>query len=260
MSFLSPIGLLGLIGIPILILIYIIKSKYQERVIASTYIWELSEKFLTKKSPITKLSGLLSLILQILTVLFLSLALAHPIISIPNAAKNYVMIIDSSASMNMSNRFDTAKNEMIKVVDEAKNDSTFTIITSGNSTSKLCENITNKEKVIQTINSIKLTTLSSNNDEAIALAQEIFNEDSSSLVYLFTDEHYLSSENIEVVNVSNEEYNASINSLYYKQTDEKLTFMGDVTSYTKDENLSLQLFLDDKLISETEVSCIKENR
>ena len=38
MSFLSPIGLLGLIGIPILILIYIIKSKYQERVIASTYI------------------------------------------------------------------------------------------------------------------------------------------------------------------------------------------------------------------------------
>ena len=258
MSFLSPIGLLGLIGIPILILIYIIKSKYQERVIASTYIWELSEKFLTKKSPITKLSGLLSLILQILTVLFLSLALAHPIISIPNAAKNYVMIIDTSASMNMSNRFDTAKNEMIKVVDEAKNDSTFTIITSGNSTSKLCENITNKEKVIQTINSIKLTTLSSNNDEAIALAQEIFNEDSSSLVYLFTDEHYLSSENIEVVNVSNEEYNASINSLYYKQTDEKLTFMGDVTSYTKDENLSLQLFLDDKLISETEVSCIKD--
>ena len=182
MNFLSPIGLLGLIGIPVLILIYIIKSKYQERVIASTYIWELSERFLTKKSPLSKLSGLLSLLLQILTVLFLSFALAHPIISIPNAAKNYVMILDTSGSMNISTRLDDAKKEMLGIVEDAKNDSTFTIITSGSNSSKLCENLTNKDKVVQTINSIKPITLSSNNDEAIALAQEIFNEDSSSLV------------------------------------------------------------------------------
>lgn len=258
MSFLSPIGLLGLIGIPILILIYIIKSKYQERVIASTYIWELSEKFLTKKSPITKLSGLLSLILQILTVLFLSLALAHPIISIPNSAKNYVMILDTSGSMNISTRLDDAKNEMLEIVEDARNDSTFTIITSGSNTSKLCENLTNKEKVVQTINSIKPTTLSSNNDEAVGLAQEIFNEDNSSLVYLFTDIDYLTFENIEVINVAKEEYNASINSLYYKQADETITFMGDVTSYTKDYDLTLQLFLDDDQVQEIQVNCIKD--
>lgn len=258
MNFLSPIGLLGLIGIPVLILIYIIKSKYQERVIASTYIWELSERFLTKKSPLSKLSGLLSLLLQILTVLFLSFALAHPIISIPNAAKNYVMILDTSGSMNISTRLDDAKNEMLGIVEDAKNDSTFTIITSGSNSSKLCENLTNKDKVVQTINSIKPTTLSSNNDEAIALAQEIFNEDSSSLVYLFSDKQYLSAENIEIVNVAKDEYNASINSLYYKQSDETITFMGDVTSYAKDCNLTLKLFLDDEFVQEIELSCIKD--
>ena len=258
MNFLSPIGLLGLIGIPVLILIYIIKSKYQERVIASTYIWELSERFLTKKSPLSKLSGLLSLLLQILTVLFLSFALAHPIISIPNAAKNYVMILDTSGSMNISTRLDDAKNEMLEIVEDAKNDSTFTIITSGSNSSKLCENLTNKDKVVQTINSIKPTTLSSNNDEAIALAQEIFNEDSSSLVYLFSDKQYLSAENIEIVNVAKAEYNASINSLYYKQSDETITFMGDVTSYAKDYNLTLKLFLDDEFVQEIELSCIKD--
>ena len=258
MNFLSPIGLLGLIGIPVLILIYIIKSKYQERVIASTYIWELSERFLTKKSPLSKLSGLLSLLLQILTVLFLSFALAHPIISIPNAAKNYVMILDTSGSMNISTRLEDAKNEMLGIVEDAKNDSTFTIITSGSNSSKLCENLTNKDKVVQTINSIKPTTLSSNNDEAIALAQEIFNEDSSSLVYLFSDKQYLSAENIEIVNVAKDEYNASINSLYYKQSDETITFMGDVTSYAKDCNLTLKLFLDDEFVQEIELSCIKD--
>lgn len=43
MSFYFPLGLLGLLGIPVLILIYVIKSKYTEQTIASTYLWELSE-------------------------------------------------------------------------------------------------------------------------------------------------------------------------------------------------------------------------
>ena len=46
MSFLYPLGLLGLIGIPILIIIYIIKTKYTEQTVASTYLWLLSERFL----------------------------------------------------------------------------------------------------------------------------------------------------------------------------------------------------------------------
>ena len=54
MSFLYPLGLLGLIGVLVLILIYIIKSKYKEYTIASTYIWELSEKFMQKKNPVIK--------------------------------------------------------------------------------------------------------------------------------------------------------------------------------------------------------------
>ena len=50
MSFLYPLGLLGLIGIPILIIIYILKNKYTEQTISSTYLWRLSEKFL-KTAP-----------------------------------------------------------------------------------------------------------------------------------------------------------------------------------------------------------------
>ena len=49
MTFLYPLGLLGLIGIPILIIIYIIKQKYTEQTVSSTYIWTLSEKFLKRR-------------------------------------------------------------------------------------------------------------------------------------------------------------------------------------------------------------------
>ena len=86
MSFLYPLGLLGLIGVPILILVYIIKSKYTEQTVASTYLWTLSERFLKRKRRPSPLAGLISLIIQILAVIVASLAIAHPSITVPNAA------------------------------------------------------------------------------------------------------------------------------------------------------------------------------
>lgn len=79
MSFLYPLGLLGLIAVPILIIIYLIKNKYTEQVIASTYLWTLSERFLKRKKPIKRITGLISLLLQILAVIAVSLAIAHPV-------------------------------------------------------------------------------------------------------------------------------------------------------------------------------------
>ena len=68
MSFQYPLGLLGLIGIPILILIYIIKSKYTEQTVSATYLWTLSERFLKRKKKDNKITGIISLILQILAI------------------------------------------------------------------------------------------------------------------------------------------------------------------------------------------------
>ena len=52
MGLLTPLGLLGLIGIPILIIIYIIKPKYHEKKISSTFIWRLSLKYRKRKIPL----------------------------------------------------------------------------------------------------------------------------------------------------------------------------------------------------------------
>lgn len=88
MSFYFPLGLLGLLGIPVLILIYVIKSKYTEQTIASTYLWELSEKFLKKRKPVSKLTGILTLILQMLAVIAASLLIAHPVFTMRNSAND----------------------------------------------------------------------------------------------------------------------------------------------------------------------------
>ena len=92
MSFQYPLGLLGLIGIPIIVLIYIIKNKHTEQIVTSNYLWHLSEKFLNKKRPVSLVSGIISLILQIVAITTISLVIAHPIIYIPNGAKDYCFI------------------------------------------------------------------------------------------------------------------------------------------------------------------------
>ena len=113
MSFLQPLGFLALLAIPVLIIIYIIKSKYTEQVIPSTYLWELSERFLKRKNPLKAITGILSLILQILAVVFIALAIAHPTFVIKGGASDYCFVLDSSASMNIvegnKSRFDGAK-------------------------------------------------------------------------------------------------------------------------------------------------------
>ena len=104
MSFMYPLGLLGLIGIPVLILIYIIKNKYTEQVVSSTYLWNLSEKFLKKRLPINKLVGIISLILQILAVLFISVAVSRPVFIIPDSANAYCFVLDFSGSKRLSRK------------------------------------------------------------------------------------------------------------------------------------------------------------
>ena len=48
-KFLIPLGLLGLLGIVALILIYIIKPNFQQKLLSSTFLWRLSLKFKKKK-------------------------------------------------------------------------------------------------------------------------------------------------------------------------------------------------------------------
>ena len=124
MNFIYPLGLLGLIGVPILIIIYIIKNKYTEKTIASTYIWTVSERFLKRKRPISQLVGLISLILQILAVVFISFAIAHPVMVEKGKAHEYCFMLDASGSMQTNcgdtTRFVTAKAEIESIINEIR--------------------------------------------------------------------------------------------------------------------------------------------
>ena len=259
-DFRYPLGLLGLIGIPVLILIYIIKNKHTEQIVTSTYLWELSEKFLKRRRKPSIISGIVSLILQIIAIAAISFTIAQPIITLPNSAKEYCFILDGSGSMNMlSNnisRMELGKDEIEKIINESANGSKFTLVYAGENTRVVYEKLGDKVQAVELLNKLQPSGVTVSYNATLKYVQEYFNSNSSVVTYLVTDKNYNSS-NIEIINVSNNEENYAIVSSNYVIEGGVLKISGTVLSYINDANLKLEVYVDDTLEETLEFSTIK---
>ena len=206
MSFQYPLGLLGLLGVPILIIIYIIKSKFTEQTVSATYLWTLSERFLKKKKKDNRLTGLISLILQILAVVVISLTIAHPVFTLGGAANEYCFILDSTGSMNMvsdegKTRYELGKDKIREVIEDSVDGSLYTLITVSNDTNVLYEREKDKETALALLDKAENGYGASDFGEAVVKAQEYFNEGKGVLTYIVTDKRYNDGDNVEILNV-----------------------------------------------------------
>lgn len=252
MSFVFPLGLLGLLGIPVLILVYIIKSKYTEQVIPSTYLWELSEKFLKRKKPVSRVTGIISLILQILIVLMIAVTIAHPVFTVPNSAREYCFILDGTGSMNAEagkeTRFARAKDEINSLIKNSRSGSNYALVFIGDTTYSVFENLNNKKSAQTLVNDLKCTWSSTDCAEAVAMAQQYFDGNSSTEIYFVTDKEYENTENITVIDVSGEEVNYAITDYGYVKKYEDggtgYSVIGSLISYNGDAELTVDLYVD----------------
>ena len=265
MTFLYPIGLLGLIGIPILIIVYLIKNRYTEQTVASTFLWRLSERFLKRRNPLSRITGIISLILQLLLVAALSLAVAHPIIVLPGAAHEYCFILDGSASMNMEaegkTRFDLAKEEILKVVDEAKEGSTYTVVLVSGTTEVILERADDKSRIADRLATVTCSDGAIDYTDAIGAAQGYFDANPSTRVYLVTDTDYNTKENVTLVNVARSENNISVEDVIFFRTGKTtLTVSGNILSYGADRIVDVEIYADggEESLSATKVQAFKD--
>lgn len=260
MTFLYPIGLLGLIGIPIFIIMYLIKNRYTEQTVASTYLWTLSERFFTRKNPLSRLTGIISLILQLLLVTALSLAIAHPIIVIPGAADEYCFVLDGSCSMNMTDsdgvtRFERAKDEIRDIIDEAKEGSVFSLVVVRDTTEVVFEHSDDRERIYEQIDSLSCSDGSVDFVNAIGVAQGYFDENPSLVTYLVTDTEYLEYKNVIHINVASGENNISLEDVSFTVNESAVTVFGNVISYGADRMVDVEVYDDatDMLVSSTKL-------
>ena len=249
MSFIYPLGLLGLIGVPVVILIYILKNKYNEQTVPSTYLWILSEKFFKRRNPLSGLTGVISLILQILTVIFVSLAIARPIFVVPESANEYCFILDCSGSMQMTDngdktRFELAKERITSIINEAGGGSSYTLICATAESGAVYEKLTDKKLALELLSSVECTDGMIEEGDALAVAQNYYDENRSTRTYFLTDKAYAEHNGISIVDF------AAADAVNYSLSDAEGTLFGGIltvssqlTSHTSDAVVSVELYI-----------------
>ena len=249
MTFRYPLGLLALIGIPIVIAIYILRSKYREQTVASTYIWQLSDKFLKRKNPFSGLTGLISLILQLLMITVIAFAMARPTITVPNSANDYRFILDSSSSMQTEDgrttRFELAKQEIIDVIKSSYGGSTYSLITVGARSESVFVSATDKQSAIGMIEELTVGDTHGDDGALMLEAQRQFDDNPSCFIYVITDKSVESSDGITLITVNGGgAENYAVTGSEYTHSSGRLTVMADFTSYSSDLTAEAVLTVD----------------
>lgn len=258
MRILLPLGFLGLIGIAVLILIYLLKPNYQQKVISSTYIWKLSLRYRKKRIPISKLRSLLILLCQILVVVACSFILAHPVT--PSGAEvvaaENIAIIDASAGMRASSdgetRFERAVEKTKQLVETtfASSEGKITVIFAGNDPYYLVQRAgaASKSDVLAQLDALiaadggetACTYARADVDSALLLAQSVVDENPLAQTYFYTGTTYTNPGEVNVVSVAEEgEWNAAVVEAVAVNEDNYFSFEVEVAAYGRDEQYTV---------------------
>ncbi|MGN0804442.1 MAG: BatA and WFA domain-containing protein [Candidatus Coproplasma sp.] len=249
MRFSNPLGFLALLAIPVIIIIYIIKSKYTEQTITSTYLWTLSERFLKRKNPLKAITGLISLILQLLAVLFIALAISGPVFILKGKAYDYCFILDASASMNATNngtsRFEEGKDNIERLISSSADGSSYTLIVAGDTTDVIFKGIDDKKSAINQLNALSSSFSSSNLNSALTQAQKYFNSNKSIKFYVVTDKEFETTANVSYIGVNGGTVNYAIDEIDYLFLDGGMKITGKAVSYSGDSAVTVEAYIND---------------
>lgn len=267
MSFQYPYALFALIAIPVLIIIYILRNRYKEETAPSTYIWEISEKFLKKKNPLRKIEHLITLIVQILAIFFMAFTLAKPTITLKGQADNIVFVLDASASMNMYNaktnsglsnenkktRFVEAKEKIMETVNDAAKGSKFTLILADEEPGYVCKDISDSTQFEIYLNTATASEISCDLVKPLEMAQQLLSSGVDNKCIVASDKSFTNvidnkQDNLEFIDVSDDtSINYAVNEFTYDIFGNQIQFSGSLINYN-DKNpreVKIRFFVDD---------------
>lgn len=260
MRFINPSGLWLLLLIPVLIIIYIIRARYEARSVSSTFIWKLSTRFMKKQLPFRRIRQLLLFISQLLMIVAVSMLVSRPAIVSQGGGTEYILIIDGSASMNRENangetRFDRAIEQIRDMIPKADFGTPFTIILAADEAGCLVERSQSEDEIRLALKYAKCGNGDGSLTDALELTRAICKKNPVTDVILFSDCEYETSENIEVINLAEDEWNVFFSELSYEKKDEDYVFTATLNSQNADAEIATALSVDGKIIDVQNVGC-----
>ena len=192
MSFLTPAAFFLAALLPVIIAMYLLKLRRQERQVSSIYLWRRMVKDLEANAPWQRLRFNLLMVLQLAFLIALILALARPFTRQPGLVGGAaILIIDNSASMGandeMPSRLQTAKLHAHLLVYNLPVETQFTLIAAGERPDLLLSSSLDRVAAHQSIDSIQLSLTSSDLGSALQLASAITSRQPDSKITVLSD-------------------------------------------------------------------------
>lgn len=209
MNFLTPTSLF-LFGLAIpIIALYILKLRRRREPVSTLMFWEQLFKERQTTSLFQRLKHLLSLLLQLLFLALLVLAIARPQFAfITKSARQLILIIDHSASMNAvlnldpdnpssESRLDSAKQSALQMVKGLRFMDEMSVI-SCHTRPTIRAPFTNHQKTLrQAIESIKPTDIETDLKPAVDLAFDVAQTKPNPEIIILSDFQSVSEETLE---------------------------------------------------------------
>jgi hypothetical protein len=192
MSFLAPLALAGLLFLPVVVAMYLLKLRRDEAKVPSTLLWQRLVSDVEANAPWQRLRRSLLLLLQLLLVLILAFLAARPFIERPaGLAGDVVLVIDTSASMQATDsvptRLDAAKTAAIDALRELPGGAKVSVIAAGRTARVIANGTSDLGNVKQAINAIPPTSDIGDLGDALRLASALAARSGDAEILVATD-------------------------------------------------------------------------
>ncbi len=190
--FLLPWGLLGLIAIPLILLLYILKQKREKLTVSSLVLWQQVLRDMQARTPWQKLRKNLLMFLQLLAALLIVLALAGLALQLfKGDRESVILVMDTSLSMSSADiqptRLEAAKKDALQYVKDLPKDSRVTVVTIGREADVLLYASDSADEAARSIQAIEPTNSYMDPVKAEELLLSLKKQDQDATIVLFGD-------------------------------------------------------------------------
>lgn len=253
MSFYSPWGLLALLGVPVIIILYILKQRHTDYSISSLYLWQHAVADLEANAPWQKLKKNILMLLQILGVVLLSLIMSGPVVRTGgNQDKAVLLVLDMSLGMQATDikpsRFEAAKKDMAELVSSCGPGTKFSIVASGRNPYIVQRMVDDKHKTLQEIKELSVTDCIADMDGTFELVDSLARENPEMKIYWFGDEQNpFSDDRIKYYLYGADGVNYAVTMLSHRkfENNPEVTVLSRIANFSgQDAELDVSLYID----------------
>jgi Ca-activated chloride channel family protein len=262
MDFIVPAALAFGLIIPIILLLYFMRPKRQERTISSTLLWRQALQDLQASRPWQRLRITPLLLLQLLAAIVIVIVLARPAIFTSSPISgDTIIILQASASMQATDvqpsRFEAAKNMISDFIDGLGPNDRLSIITMARTPQVLAADSQDKALLTSRLQSARVTNQDADLEQALSLAASLAAGRSNAQVVVVGDGHVINPDQVLIepfpvhyLSVGTNAPNVALLALSSRVVQNSLVAFAQVANYSpQPRSVPVELYADSRLVS-----------